>query len=477
MANHFNFTWKVGVPVRSLTTIRDHLEDYLKRNSMTLIHFSEISGINSGTLSGMLNGLRPISMQQLDRITIGMGLPEGYFYDLYINECFVHTSPDWRRLRPFLYRCAELDKIECMETIIKLMMDNLAYAPLLFGLAEQLFHEGMFEAAKPLYYWVAESEKMQHSERLALSQYRLFTIGLSKDQTNNLSVATRFELFVDRLDEPYELDGLNELINAYASVRRWDKLLGLGEKLKLKASVHYELYGNIKPKEVKKEIIFYILYAYLVLGETYFYFEEYEKALHYVSLYTDSSWVIDPTEKEIIVIQQFKEWAEGNRYQYELMSGKTDVLHDYLNYISERENEVFPALCEIVVAANKFGLDIDAVLEKYESSIVYREQFSRIGVISSQLTGDRYANLLMGISIYYFQKNNLDKGFQFLLDSLSVSIEISSGLCMVKCVDLFEQYSTFATATTIEKFNKLKLKSKKIVFARNYIHNLRRSNP
>ncbi|UOK63306.1 hypothetical protein MT997_00095 [Paenibacillus sp. OVF10] len=34
---------------------------------------------------------------------------------------------------------------------------------------------------------------MQHSERLALSQYRLFTIGLSKDQLSNLTLATQFE--------------------------------------------------------------------------------------------------------------------------------------------------------------------------------------------------------------------------------------------------------------------------------------------
>ncbi|UOK63307.1 helix-turn-helix domain-containing protein [Paenibacillus sp. OVF10] len=87
--------------MKSVATIRDYLADYLKTNHMTLNQFSEISGINSGTLSGTLNGLRPIGVQQLDRLTAGMGLTEGYFYELYIHECFVHTSPDWRRLGPF----------------------------------------------------------------------------------------------------------------------------------------------------------------------------------------------------------------------------------------------------------------------------------------------------------------------------------------------------------------------------------------
>ncbi|WP_246061571.1 helix-turn-helix domain-containing protein [Paenibacillus oralis] len=83
------------------TTIRDQLEGFLKRKNMTLNQFSELTQINSGTLSGIINGHRPIAMQQLDRITVGMGLPEGYFYELYIDECFFQASPDWRRLVRF----------------------------------------------------------------------------------------------------------------------------------------------------------------------------------------------------------------------------------------------------------------------------------------------------------------------------------------------------------------------------------------
>lgn len=456
--------------MNSVATIRDHLEDYLKRNNMTLNHFSEISGINSGTLSGTLNGLRPIGMQQLDRLTAGMGLIEGYFYELYINECFVHTSPDWRRLRPFLYRCAELGKVACMEEAVNLIMDNISYAPLLFELAEQLYQEGKLEAAKPLYRCVAESEKMQHSERLALSQYRLFTIGLSKDQMSNLALATQFEFFVDRLDEPYQLDGLNDLINVYASLRRWDKLLELGEKLKVKATIHYELHGNTRPREVKKEIVFYILYSYLVMGSACYYLEDYKTALDYVTQYIDHSWVESPSQAEQIVMHQFHEWAEANRFMYMLRDGQLHVLPEYLEYISNRENEVFPALCEIVVAANQFDLDIDHVLYEYESFVLYKEQGSRIGKISSQLTGDRHVRLLIGLSEYYLRKKDYEKGFKALLNGLFFSFEINSGLSMLKCVGIFEKYRRYASDTVTLQYQNLigevqNLNEKKISFA------------
>ncbi|MDR6720222.1 transcriptional regulator [Paenibacillus amylolyticus] len=443
--------------MNSVATIRDHLADYLKTNHMTLNQFSEVSGINSGTLSGTLNGLRPIGMQQLDRLTAGMGLTEGYFYELYINECFVHTSPDWRRLGPFLYRCAELGKVDYMEEAVNLIMDNLSYAPLLFELAEQLYREGKFEAAKPLYLCVAEGEKMQHSERLALSQYRLFTIGLSKDQLSNLTLATQFEFFVDRLDEHYQLDGLNDLINVYASLRRWDKVKNLADKLKLKAMIHYELGGASEEPEAKpkKQIVFYVLYAYLALGEACFYYEEYEKALQYVSLYTDYSWVNNPSEEETVVIRQFEEWAEGNRYLYELMSGKTEVIPSYMNYISERENEIFPALCAIVNAANRFDINIDSVLEVYDAYFMYQEQSSRIGKISEQYTNDQYGTLLVGLGTYYLKHQDYNRGFELILNGLDFVIKIKNKDSVLECIKIFEEFRYFAVEEAKLRYKKM----------------------
>ncbi|UOK63283.1 hypothetical protein MT997_35735 [Paenibacillus sp. OVF10] len=83
------------------------------------------------------------------------------------------------------------------------------------------------------------------------------------------------------------------------------------------------------------------MYAYLALGEACFYYEEYEKALQYVSLYTDYSWVNNPSDEETFVIRQFEEWAVGNRYLYELMSGKTEVIPSYMNYISRERTKSF----------------------------------------------------------------------------------------------------------------------------------------
>nr|WP_318283346.1 transcriptional regulator [Paenibacillus xylanexedens] len=456
------------------TTIRDHLASYLKREQMSISLFSELSGINSGTLSNILNKNRPISMQQLDRITVAMKLAAGHFYELYIDECFVHATPDWRRLGPFLHRCAELDKLDCIEEVVRLMMDNLSYIPMLFDVAEEFYHAGKWKPATLLYETIAESEKMQHSERLALCQYRLFKLGLSNDQQRNVIIAAQFEYYVDRLDERYQLDALNELINAFASLHRWSKVQELSEKLRVKATIHYELNGRKKAEETKRPIIFYVMYAYLASGSAYFHLDNYEMALKYVSLYTDSSWVKGPDHEEMVVIQQFQEWAEGNRYIYQLMAGQFEILPQYLAYISTKENEIFPALCDIVTAANRYDMDIDDVLEEYAPHFTYQEQRNRIGKVSKQVTDDRYVRLLAGLGKYYLKRDHFAQGLNFVLDSLRFAIEISDGRGMLRSVGLFEQYRDYASDNAIQQYKILigevqKINEEKTGFADSYL--------
>ncbi|GJM78113.1 hypothetical protein HMSSN139_06090 [Paenibacillus sp. HMSSN-139] len=70
---------------------------------------------------------------------------------------------------------------------VQLLLDNLLYSPHLFEVAEDFYRIGKKEAAIILYENVALSERSQHSERLALCQYRLFMCKLGKDQEKKLS--------------------------------------------------------------------------------------------------------------------------------------------------------------------------------------------------------------------------------------------------------------------------------------------------
>lgn len=427
------------------TTIRSELEDYLKSAGMTINRFAQMSSVNSGTISSIINGTRPISMQQLDLITSGMGLPEGAFYELYVEECFSH-SPNWRRLRPFLYRCMELNKLDCIAKIVHMMMDNLVYLPSLFDTAEDWYHQGKFAAAAIIYECVAESEKYQHSERLALCQYRLFSISIGSDQEKNLHAAAKFESYVERLDEGDQLDAFKDLANTYAALGRWNKVEQIAEKMEKKASL---LYNNkyrgsgrfLLNKEPSRPLFLYIIYSYLLRSGVYDERGDYEQALRYVSLYSNLDWVVEDSEEALQIIDQYKMWATANTYQYKLMMGHIDVLPDYVSYIESRPDEILPALYKILQAANRFGLNIESVLQKFEQEIcLFAEGLGLTGTYNEQVASDRYTRFLIELAIYYLNSQRYDIGIQYLLDGLESAIKIHNSGAVLDCVQCFEKF-------------------------------------
>lgn len=426
-------------------TIQAELENFLKREGMTINQFSGISGVNSGTLSSIINGNRPIAMQQLDRITSGMGLAEGSFYELYVDQCFIHSAPNWRRLGAFLHRCAELNKLECIQRVVKIMMDNLSYAQVLFETAEEFFNQGKWQAAALLYEGVAESEKYQHSERLALCQYRLFTIALGDDQDINLQAATHFEYFIDRLDEADQLNALQDLANIYASLQRWSKVDLLAQELGRKAAIQYKnKYKSPRRSNLQKEserpLCFYILYSQLLRSAVCDEYGDYAQALHYVSLYSDMSWVREDTEEAYHTMEQFKEWSTANALLYRLMSGQMEVLSEYVDFIGSRNEEIFPALYKILQAANRYQFNVDEIINRFSMHIAYKEQHSRLRTFNIQITADRYTSLLCELATYYLNTQRYKTGIMYILKSLESSVNINNESTVIRCVGLFEQF-------------------------------------
>ncbi len=453
-------------------TIQAKLDAYLKIEGITINQFAGISGVNSGTLSSIINGNRPVAVKQLDRITAGMGLPEGELYELYIDEYVVRSTPDWRRLGPFLQRCAELDKLECIRQVVRTIMDNISYAQAVFEMGEEWFAQGKRQAAALLYEGVAESEKYQHSERLALCQYRLFKIALGKDQEANLRAAMHFEYFVERLDEVDQLNALKDLANIYASLHRWNNVDVIAEAMGRKASIQYQnRYHKVSRRAVSKEtdrpLCFYILYSHLLRSAVCAEHGEYGQALQYVSRYSDFSWVQERTEEARLITEQFMEWAGANTYLYRLMSGETAVLADYVEFISTREGEIIPALTKIIQAANRFGLNVDPIIERFESRVGFKEQRTRMGKRNVQVTEDQSAVLLYELSVYYLKTQRVHRGLVYLFQNLDLSVRMNSDSGIVGCVALFEQYRHLSSVEDQERYKILigevqKINEKKI---------------
>ncbi|OKP78236.1 transcriptional regulator [Paenibacillus helianthi] len=426
---------------------------------MSINQFADRSGINSGTLSRIVKGHQPIAMSHLELITKGIGEVEDRFFSLYVDECFYHSAPTWRRLRPFMIRCAELGRMDCIERMVQILLDNLSNVPTLFDVAEGLFEHGQWKAAAILYENVSASEKYQYSERLAACQYRLFRIALGDDQSENLRAATLFEPYVPRLDEADQLDGLKHLMNVYYSLHQWHKVEELAQELLRLATIRYDLYccsgqERNNEKTPEKPLYLYILYAHLMRSNVFEECGDYNSALSLVPVYTDGSWIQEDNEEVKRTITQFQEWGRANSYLYRLMAGESEVLADYVEYISTRTGEIFMAVCNIIKSANRYNWNVDHILERFSAWMTYSILYTEFGEYNRQIMEDQYARFLAELAAYYLRNKRKD-GIRFILQSLEYSTRTNNEGTVLNCVDLFEQYRYFAEDSEKEQYKLL----------------------
>ncbi|ALP36178.1 DNA-binding protein [Paenibacillus sp. IHB B 3084] len=437
------------------TTIRAELDTYMKTNGLNITRLGRTAGLNAGTVSTLVNGNRTFSVDQLDRITAVMGHPRGHYYKQYMQEYLTDITPNWRRIRPFLYNCAELDKLDCIQQMADLLMDNLVYSVLLFNVAEDFFKDGKHAAAAILYESVAISERKQYSERLALCQYRLFTINIGDDQNQNFEAACHFHPFVERLDEIDQLDALKDLANVYRSLRQWAKVDKTVQKMRDKAKIQYSLdhrqhkrkkRGN--ERKTRGPLFGYIAYADLLCASVCEAHGDYEQALQYTYAYADLSWVKETDEDTRHWMELFQHWAQVNIYVNKLLSGDVSVLSDYVEYIcappDKSEKELVTELLNIMMAANRYQIDVDDILQRFETEIdSFAHQQSSTDMYTQQVIPEQFARLGYELAYYYLYKGMYSVGFKYLRDALVKANILNNKIYFINCTGLFEHFRMY----------------------------------
>ncbi|MFB0842971.1 helix-turn-helix domain-containing protein [Paenibacillus oleatilyticus] len=140
--------------------LRWEIEDQMKLHGYSLNQVAELAGINAGNLSRALNGLaRSITIGQLDALAQIFGKAPGWLYELYIEECMSEEKWSRRRLIPYLVRCAELDRHDCIEPVIFKLLDNPKNVSIIFAVAEQLFQTERLREAEHFYQVVIDEDQ------------------------------------------------------------------------------------------------------------------------------------------------------------------------------------------------------------------------------------------------------------------------------------------------------------------------------
>ncbi|MHB0883731.1 DNA-binding protein [Paenibacillus sp. SEL1] len=445
--------------MENATTIRSEIEKELKLGGYTFNSFGQATGLNRGIFSAMLNGNppKPISVRQMDLITKAFNYPEGWLYDLYVDECFYDGRPHWKRVKPFLIRCVEVGNLRCVEKVLSRLMEDLNHIPTIFALAEELYEGGKLQEAIPFYECVIENEKYQHSERLAISHYKLFVASVGQDLEKNLESVLRFIPYRNRLPESYQLDGLLKIINIYFYLHKWDNVEKYGDELcTLAKTVYLNRYENNNTKrrvkdefKTEKNLVFYYGYGYLSKSTALQKMEKFEEAQSYIKYYADLSWFKGLNSEGEQYVKMFSLWAKANSYTLDMLLGKRDVLVEYISFLNQHPEEKLSGLLTILESANKYNFSVDYVLESFSAEI---DQFKFLDDVKNR---NYYCCFLYQRAIYEYKSNSLEKGTNYVLDCLALSLISRNDSDFKQCVALFEVYREFATYEQTKRYENI----------------------
>ncbi|UFJ43041.1 helix-turn-helix transcriptional regulator [Brevibacillus humidisoli] len=363
---------------RTLTTIRSEIEKSMRAKGYTLTKLSERTGIHSGHLSEIFNGKprRAITIKHLDAMAKALGHEPGWLYELYPEECITEESVSRPRVVPYLVRCAELGRKDCILAIVPLLLENPKNVSILFSVAEQLFQRGKQQESALFYQLVTENEKDSYVDHFVISHYRLFRISQGTDLEETWKAVIRFEPFCNRLPENDQLDALLQLANAYYMFQKWGELATYADKLRELATIVYkdQLLKGKRNKvddsfQTERHLVVYYGQGFLMKGLALQMQGLYEEAKKYVQQYADLGWfeLLDDTGKK--EVEKFKVWAKANSYTLDLLMGNIEVLPEYINLLRNHPAEVPAGLLTLVESASKHDYSIDDLLRCFATEI------------------------------------------------------------------------------------------------------------
>lgn len=449
----------------STTTIRAEIEDFIKQRRTTLHQFAELAEVNVGTLSGILSGNRPISVGQLDRITTAMGLSEGSFYDLYVNESLIQPGAHWRRLRPFLLRCAELKRHDCIKLVLNCLLEDLKQIGGIFETAEMMFKEGWKEASSILYESVIECERSNHSERLAISYYRLYQI-FQNDVIKGYRAAMQFLPYRYRVPEAISLDGLLMLTATYAVRLDWAEVENFASELRTLAKLMYEKKVWMDPDfKPVKPLVYYFGRSALYMAGSFEYQGMYEESRKWIAEYADLSWFKGLDEAGRAEVEQLKMFARANFICVDIKSGNRSSIPEYIEFLEQHPDEIVEGLITLVESANRHHFFVDEAILKFSSRIEQYRQTGRDRWTSGRINSDdhtksppyffRYAVFFQDYALYNFRKGLFREGIKDILCSMRVSLKLSSKDLLTNSMAIFELYRQYASEAQCKEYSKL----------------------
>ncbi|TKH45822.1 DNA-binding protein [Paenibacillus terrae] len=260
------------------------------------------------------------------------------------------------------------------------------------------------------------------------------------------------------LSDSHELDKACELFRISYTHNDWDEANKVADYLHALAESLYHIQlrnaadGKHETLNTKHPLVFYYAYSYLAKS---IYFQnkgKYQEAREYIMKYGEMGWFMGLDESGHEEVERFRFLAKANLYTVELLSGKRELLPEYVQFLHDNDEELLPGLVGIVEAANLNNWNIDDLLNDFAHDIEIFEGYED--------RGNRvyYLKLVNQLAIYYFKQEQYTVALNYVLASLQFSVSVEADADFRTLVALFEAYRDLATSSQQEQYQTILLR-------------------
>ncbi|MEC0182302.1 DNA-binding protein [Paenibacillus peoriae] len=256
---------------------------------------------------------------------------------------------------------------------------------------------------------------------------------------------------VHALDKGFELFRLNYRQNNWDEADRVaDHILSLAERMYETKKKWGDLIIPLN-QMVKRPLIFYFGYGFLAKSIVFQKQARFDLAREYIAKYADLSWYENATDEDMEEIERFEGFAEANGYAVDLLSGKRELLKEYVDFIHENDEETLPGLVTIFEAANLNEWNIDEYY--YYSSIPKQlDAFSELEDLGNRVY---YAKLLNQLAAYNLNQQRYDIAINYILDYMQIAVTMDLYREFITTIRMFENVRTFATTEQLMKYQNI----------------------
>ena len=375
--------------------LRQHLQDALDKKEWKQKNLILATGIDSVTLSQIMNNKRGLTLPQLDAITEALGLPKDNFYEYFIGECFNESG----KLSPvktadFFTSCINVERYDITKRIIELIKDDTDRRRLLdntFKMAEHIFASDQRNYSLPLYDIVIANSTTRN-ERAAISYFRRFVIARDVDLTvSGYETLHQLQEYLPILPQEYKFEAYYKILAFYNVVEKWDRLLNYSKELKVLA---------IAERNDK-----YIAEA--LLHESFSYKET-----------KDIDTALRITKEYATYGDYYKRISHLNELLILVEMGQLEFIDEILKLISPDLSKLFsflPVAFESYLQ-NEMFQNIEVLLG------IYAKEIEQLSCKTDKLNQKYKLRLFQVLSSYYFMREEKEKGFQYNLEALELAL-------------------------------------------------------